>query len=251
MRTGWSRMRAGVRAAAWCTLGLALVAGAQEHQGYDLDGLIEPHEVVEISSQVPGILDVVAVERGDQVEEGQVLARLKDGLERIAVDLARARVEFSTRRAARHEELVASQLVSISAKDELDTEIRLQELQAAEAAERLAMRTILSPIRGFVTERFNAPGEYVGAEPILTIACIDPLNVEVIAPVELLGSIRKGMRAEVRPREPVTGVYSGKVVIVDRVIDAASSTFRVRVELPNRDYALPAGVKCQVRFLPP
>jgi membrane fusion protein, multidrug efflux system len=227
------------------------LAGALQAQVAPHDGLIEPHEVVQISSQVPGILAEVMVERGDQVEAGQILARLQDGLERIALDLARAKVDFSGRRAARHEELVESQLVSVSTKDELDTETRINELQAADAAERLALRTVVSPVRGVVTERFRAPGEYVGQEPIVTIACLDPLNVEVIVPVERLGSIRKGMRAEVRPAPPVTGVYAGKVVIVDRVIDAASGTFRVRVELPNHDYSLPAGVKCQVSFLQP
>lgn len=237
-----------IAVAALCLLLLATAAGAQEEE---LDGLIEPYEVVEISSQVPGILDKVTVVRGDRVDAGQVLARLKDNLDRIAVDLARARVEFSMRQAERNRELYASQLVSAHAKDELETEIKISKLQAEEAAERLAMRTILSPIDGFVTERFLGPGEYVGAEPILTVACIDPLNVEIIAPLERLGTISRGMRAEVRPRGPVTGVYTGEVVSVDKVIDAASSTFRVRVELPNPDYVLPAGLKCRVRLHQP
>jgi hypothetical protein len=39
------------------------------------------------------------------------------------------------------------------------------------------------------------------------------------------------------------------VTVVDRVVDAASSTFGVRLELANPDYRLPAGLKCRVRFL--
>jgi membrane fusion protein (multidrug efflux system) len=38
------------------------------------------------------------------------------------------------------------------------------------------------------------------------------------------------------------------VTIVDQVFDAASGTIGIRLELPNSDYALPAGLKCQVRF---
>jgi membrane fusion protein, multidrug efflux system len=234
-----------VAVAALCLLPLAGAAGADEEE---LDGLVEPYEVVDISSQVPGVLHEVVVERGDLVEQGQVLARLRDELERIAVDQARVRVEFSVRKAERNEELYESQLVSIHEKDGLETEIRISRLQLKDAVERLAMRTIRSPIHGVVTERFHAAGEYVGADPIVTIAGIDPLNVEVIAPLERLGSIAIGMRAQVSLREPVGGVYHGEVVIVDRVIDAASSTFRVRVELPNRQHALSAGLKCTVRF---
>lgn len=234
------------QAAAFCWLSLGATLSAQEQ---DLDGLIEPYDVVEVSSRVPGILDEVTVERGDLVEKEQVLARLKDSLEKIAVKLARARVEFSTRRAERNEELYQAQLVSVHEKDELETEILINKLQVEEVVEILSMRTIRSPIKGVVVERSRAPGESVGADPILTIARIDPLNVEVIVPVERFGTIAKGMRAEVRPEAAVGGMYVGEVVIVNQVIDAASGTFGVRVELPNPDYKLPAGLKCKVRFL--
>ncbi|HVE52441.1 MAG TPA: hypothetical protein VNB23_03535, partial [Ramlibacter sp.] len=35
------------------------------------------------------------------------------------------------------------------------------------------------------------------------------------------------------------------VTLVDRLIDGASNTFRVRMELPNGDHALPAGLRCK------
>ena len=50
-----------------------------------------------------------------------------------------------------------------------------------------------SPLNGVVVERFLGPGERVGNEKILKIAQIDPLNVEVIAPMEMFGSVRVGM----------------------------------------------------------
>jgi hypothetical protein len=44
-------------------------------------------------------------------------------------------------------------------------------------------------------------------------------------------------------------VHNAEVAVVDHVFDAASRTFRVRLILPNEDYALPAGLRCSVRFL--
>jgi multidrug efflux pump subunit AcrA (membrane-fusion protein) len=38
------------------------------------------------------------------------------------------------------------------------------------------------------------------------------------------------------------------VTVVDRVVDAASGTFGVRLEVPNPNYRLPAGLKCKARF---
>jgi len=72
--------------------------------------------------------------------------------------------------------------------------------------------------------------------------------VEVIIPVARFGSIKVGMRAKVKPEAPVGGQYSAEVKIVDRVIDAASGTFGVRLELPKPNHRLPAGLKCKVIF---
>ena len=38
------------------------------------------------------------------------------------------------------------------------------------------------------------------------------------------------------------------VTIVDQVLDAASGTIGIRLELPNPGYALPAGIRCHARF---
>ncbi len=88
-----------------------------------LDGLVEPNDLVEFSSQVPGILESVAVERGARVDQDQVLAQLKSGVEKSAVKVAEARVEFGKRKSVRNSELYKKQLISIHDKDELETEI--------------------------------------------------------------------------------------------------------------------------------
>ena len=214
----------------------------------ELEGIIEPSEVVDVSSQVPGILSDVLVERGDFVKKGEVLVRLISGVEKAAVELAKARVDFGKRKVDRNEELYKKQLISIHEKDEMATELMISELQEKEATERLKLRTIRSTIDGVVIQRLGAPGEYVGEEPFLSIAKINPLNVEVVAPVALVGSIKKGTTATVIPEVPVGGEYAAKVIIVDRVIDAASGTFGVRLSLPNPNNKLPAGLKCHVRF---
>lgn len=224
------------------------VAAVWAQQNYSFDGLIEPSEVAKVSSQVPGILADVIVERGDRVRKDQVIARLNSKIEKEAVDLALARMEFSKRKVFRNQELHRKQLISNHDKDEMETELRILELQLREAEEKLEIRTIRSPINGVVVERYISPGEYVGEEAIMKIARINPLYVEVVVPVEVFGKIEKGMRAEVRPEFPESRNHSARVIIVDRVIDAASGTFGVRLELPNPNYLLPAGLKCKVVF---
>jgi len=218
-----------------------------EHNG--IEGLIEPSEVVKVSSQMPGIVDVILVERGDIVKKGQILTRLKLGIEKVYVDLAHARVEFGRRKLIRNEELYKKQLLSIHEKDEMETELKIMELQLQEAQEKLELRIIRSPIDGVVVERFLSPGEYTGEETIMKIVRVDPLYIEVIIPVEQFGTIKKGMKAHVKPESPVGGNYTAEVIVVDSVIDAASGTFGVRLKLPNKSFNLPPGLKCEVFFL--
>ncbi len=213
-----------------------------------LEGVIEPKQLVEFSSHVPGVLEEVKVDRGSWVTKGQVIARLKSGVEKAAVQLAEARVDFGKRKLDRNLTLYNKKLISIHTKDEFETEIQLAELQLREAEERLNLRTIRSTIDGVVVERKGAPGEYVGEESFLTVARIDPLSVEVVVPVIYYGAVKKGATATVMLEEPVGGEYKANITIVDQVIDAASGTFGVRLSIANPKKNIPAGIKCIVTF---
>lgn len=239
------------------------------------DGLIEPYLVVDVGSSVAGVLKSVPVDRGDLVEKGQVVAQLQAGVEKAAAELARTRAEMESTVTARRKELELAirneqrvkKLFSQNAIperewDEVQTKRILAECKLTEALEnkRLAQMelnralevvkqtVILSPVSGIVVERFLSTGEYVEDHPILKLAQIDPLNVEVILPVQLFGTIKVDAPATVQPEEPVGGVYKAKVKIVDQFIEAASGTFRVRLELPNPNHHLPHGLKCKVIF---
>ena len=254
---------------------IAVQAGLAGAEPIVLDGLIEPSMIVNVGSSVAGILESVDVERGDMVKKGQVLVRLRSKVERASMELARfrsemkanikekhAQVDFSLRRQKRYEELYKKKVIPFEEMDEARTNsklaliameevrenIRLAELELKRSIEVVKRMTIYSPIAGVVMERFLFPGEYVENQPVLKLAQIHPLYVEIFAPVKLLGTIKIGMHAEVTPQKPVDRVYKARVKIVDRVVDAASGTFGVRLELPNPEYGLPAGLKCTVTF---
>lgn len=228
---------------------LAIVCGAVSvARAETFECIIEPHVEVEISSAVPGIVEAVEVERGDEVKRGQVLLRLVSGVELAAHDLAKARAEFARRKNERNADLVEERLISSNEKDQIETEALLAQLELRESKERLARRTVRSPIDGVVAEVDVSPGEYVSDEEIIELAQLHPLNVEVVVPVSVHGRIARGMQATVRPEFPFEGDRIATVIIVDRVVDAASGTFGVRLELPNPKRELPGGLKCVVEF---
>lgn len=216
--------------------------------GDDMECLLEPHMVANVGSPVEGVIAQVFVARGAEVRAGQPLARLNAGVEGATLNLKRAQEEYGERKVKRNEDLYKKNLISASDKDELETQTRIAALEVKQQQEVVNQRTILSPLSGVVVDRFLSPGEHISQEKIFKIAQIDPLNVEVVVPVEMFGSVRLGATGEVNLSPLFSGSYKAKVTVVDRVVDAASGTFGVRLELPNPGNKIPAGIRCSVRF---
>lgn len=260
-------------AASLFLLSLSAAAAAEEY-----DCLIEARQALDIRSPVEGVIESVPVQRGTPVKRGQTLAYLSSGPERAAVDLARsraanegelksaeARVELTRKKFDRADELLKKNFVSANARDEAEADYRLAleqlrvarenrklaELDVKRAQEVLAQRQIRSPVNGIVVEVMLRPGELTSSnqkDPIIKLAQVDPLNVELVLPVSAFGKIRTGQRAWVTPEAPVGGSYVAHVEVVDQVFDAASGTFGVRLTLPNPERKIPAGLKCRARF---
>ena len=272
----------GIRWAAVLLLATALSGAADEFEepalepdSSELDCLIEPQKSVVVSAPVIGVVSEVLVERGDFVEEGQVLARLESRIQRANVVLATARVEaeaelkasearfeFEQRRLERSRSLHQKGVLSDRELDEVESALLVAEANLLQARENrdlaglelgraqaaLERRTIQSPVKGVVVRVILNQGEYADPPQVVELAQIDPLRVEVFAPVSRLGTIAVGSVGHVIPEQPVGGVYEAEVVVVDKVVDAASGTFGIRLALPNPDTSLPAGLRCRVRF---
>lgn len=215
-----------------------------------LECLVEPSLVVNVGSSVDGVLEQVLVDRGATVRKGQVVARLQSGVEAAAVKLSEARVEFGKRKVERNESLYRKQLISAQDRDELVTEVKLREEELKKDRETLRLRTILSPINGVVVERKMAPGDFIRTDKsmVMKLAQIDPLNIEVIAPSSIYGTVKVGMTGNVSLEPLLPGSHKARVVVVDKVIDAASGTLGVRLQMPNPGHKIPAGIKCTVEF---
>ena len=255
----------------WVVLFLALPAIASQPLGC----LIEAERITDVGSPVVGIVQQVHVERGDQVRTGQVLVELRADVERAALSVASSRAEstadlqaaaasasFNRERLARAEDLFRQQFISQQAVDQARTESDLADQRLAQAQEQrrvasreravvaaqLAQRVIRSPIDGVVAERYVSAGEHVDDKSLLRIAKVDPLRVQLVAPVGMYRQLRKGGSVTVVPELPGATAVAARITMVDQVVDPASNTFRVHLELPNRDGALPAGLRCKAQL---
>jgi len=272
-RPGVARTRV-IGAAVLCAL--AMTARADDAPMQELDCLVEPFLVVDVGS-ARGIVKAVAVDRSDTVQKSDVLVRLDDSEQAATVRQARARANmtgelrareaalaFAQRKLERISELYSSDAISNFQRDEVQTELEMatQQLRQAEEARNLARldlerakielerRIIRSPVDGIVIERFVSPGEFINDTPLVRVAQMNPLRVEAIAPSSMFGSVRPGMAARITAGLQGDTALTATVTIVDRLIDPASNTFGIRLELPNPDYAIPSGLNCRLSLEP-
>ncbi len=238
--------------------------------------VVEPSVTVKVGVPVVGLLAEVMVDRGDYVVEGQVIARLNDDLERATiafnearaattagVEADRARLQLARQQLERAQELLADDFVSEARVDELLAEVAVgrENVRRAENDQELArlelersrilldQRTIRSPVEGIVVERVLGEGEYVHQEAyIVEISAIDPLHINVVLPVETFGAVAVGDQGRVKFQQPIDVEREARVDVVDKILDAASGTYAVRLVLENPNGELPAGVRCTVEF---
>ena len=202
------------------------------------DCLMDPSLVVEIGSAEVGIIEDISVQRGDIVTKGQLVAKLESGAEQAALDY-QATVDAAT---SQHQQAILE-------LRQAEFEKRLAVLEETRVAAQLSRREIHAPVDGIVITRMIGPGEYVFAQaPVIQIARIDPLHIEVFLPTDLFNNVEIGQIAKVMPAAPIGGEYEAEVIAVDRVFDAASDTFGVRLKMDNPEGRLVAGIDCKIEI---
>lgn len=253
-------------------------AGPAPAPAQPLGCLIEPFSVSDLGSPVVGVIEQVLVERGDRVRAGQPLATLRADVEKSSVNVAQGRAQaqgelkaaeanadLARQKLARAGDLARQEFISMQALEQARAEALVAENRLVQAREQrdiyqrehalaqaqLGLRTIRSPSNGVVADRFMSAGERVEEKPMFRIAVVDPLRVEVVLPASLYPAVSRGIEMRIAPEFPGAQPRLARVVLVDKVIEGASNTFRARLTLPNADNRLPAGLRCKAELVRP
>src|SRR5262245_57578735 len=208
--------------------------------GQDANGvtscLINPKRIVQLGSPVAGLLSEVLVDRGASITAGQVVAKLESSVEEVQVEIDRLRAkntraieaaevdraynqkELETKEDLREKLLARANDVekfrALISQDKIairkaESDQTIAGLEARRSERQLNLKQIKSSVTGVVTERKLSPGEHVYEQtPILTIAEINPLYVELFVDAQQYRLFKVGMTAQVRLNAPVGGSYN-------------------------------------------
>ncbi|MCA9711290.1 MAG: efflux RND transporter periplasmic adaptor subunit, partial [Myxococcales bacterium] len=182
---------------------------------------IEAERMVTVHAESTGRITTLGVEEGDEVREGQLLARIKQdvqrsGLDRASTSLQQARTDLETVRAL-HARGVAS-------RDELQAAERALEMAQLDVSDRrrdVGNTRVRAPFAGTITERFVSEGAFVstGAQ-LLSVVDFDTLVARVFVPEKELDRLRVGQDAEIVGKAAKGRQGTGTLDRIAPVVDA-------------------------------
>lgn len=230
-------------------------------------GTVEPITLVEVGTQVSGVISKIYVDYNSEVKAGQVLAELdkqllQSELETAQANLQSRQVELNQQQLNynRYKELWAKQAVSKADWETAETSYQTAKLtvtssQAAvlKARTNLGYATIYSTIDGVVISRAVEEGQTVAASfstPTLFTIANDLTKMRVIANVDEadIGQVENGQRVEFTVDAYPNDKFNGKVVQVRLEATTTSNvvTYEVVIDAPNPDLKLKPGLTANV-----
>lgn len=216
-------------------------------QRLTLSGRTEADRKVMVTARTGGVLKELRVRRGSVVKQGDVIAVLSDEAREAQVAQARALVEQRKRELEAKSRLIASGAMPRLELGNLEAQLKTAQAQLAAAEAELERGVVVAPWGGIVND---VPAEVGGAafsmagKEIAQLVSLDPMLAVVEVAERRLGGIKVGDPAEVRL---VTGqTAQGRVRFVSKTASANTRTYRVEVEIPNPDGAIPDGITAEV-----
>lgn len=216
----------------------------------------DQNRVSHIGPRTEGRVVALRADLGTQVRTGQVLAILESpevGATRADMHEAEALVRIARENYERERRLETQGISSRAELLDAEAELRREEASLLRAAERLqalgaghgegGQFSVSAPFSGVVVEKHASLGEVVTpADQLFTIADLDQLWLELNVYERDLGRISRGQSVEVTTAAFPNRRFSGRIVYVGDIVDPATRTVQARVELPNADGALRAGM---------
>lgn len=224
-----------------------------------------------VSAPVAGMVSSLSVARGDQVKQGQPLMILESpsfvSLQREYLHAVQQEV-LVTQQLRRNSELFKGNAVPWRVVETSQTEARQASIAVAERRQMLrlsgisdtalsrltdeaaitATLSVNAPEAGTVVDIVIAPGQRIEqSAPLLKLARLSTLWVEIAVPASGVRAIRPGARVDVEGYDT-----PGRVVLVSETTDTATQTVLVRAEVPNTGELRPGQTAAaRISFLSP
>ncbi len=268
---------------AWLTLACtaaAAVAGAAEPAAtpatISVSGIVLPSHDINLASPVGGVIKRILADEGAKVAKDQPLVELDSDVQKINLAMSEHEAKSTAALAAAEANLRVKQadyerqkmLHSKGVASGADLEKAEFELKYADSLlivekekqqardlkvkldrARLEEMTVRAPFAGVIIRRLQDVGESAEMQkPLMRLVVLDVLHTVVYVTPAIGMRLKPGDTAQVEVEGEAGHPRACKVAMVDPMVDAGSSTVRVKLETPNADGKVVAGSRANVRF---
>ena len=204
---------------------------------------IEAFADVAVIAKVGGEVREIFVEEGDDAIAGQVLARLDGDRLRLEVAQSDAQLQKLKRDYSRNIDLKDKSLISEGDFEKIRYEMEGLEASHAMAKLELSYTEIRAPINGVVSERFIKIGNTIDVNtPTFEVTSLEPLVSYLHVPEREYRRLQPGQTATIRVDALPDTEFTGTVARISPVIDSATGTFKLTIEVSDPSRRLKPGM---------
>lgn len=225
-------------------------------QTMEVPGTIEAVEQASLFAHVTGYLKKIYVDEGDSVKKGQLMAEIDapDAMQEYDKIAANYHLNEVTR--TRYSELLEDQVISQQEFDQIDAAASESLAKLKNAQANIEYMKIRAPFNGSVARRYKYPGDLIsagthgeGQTPIFMVVNESKLRVAMNVPQVEISKTGVGHSVDVTVDTLPGTHFPAKISLVDALLDEATKTERILIDLDNPDGRLHAGMFVTVRVL--
>ena len=215
----------------------------------ELQGNVTTKDLLTITPEYNGILTKVYVKEGQKVRKGQILAKIDDGglsqqlaQLKIQADLAKTTFERQKRL---WDQNIGSEIQFLQSKSTYES----QQEAVNQLYQQIAKTTVKAPFSGTIDDIITEQGSVVGAgqSPLMRIVNLDNMYIETEVPERYVSDVTKGKNVSVNI--PVLGkTIETKIRQAGDFINPANRTFKVEVEIPNKDKTIKPNLSARLKI---
>ncbi len=204
------------------------------------NGTLEAENEVDIVARTSGPIEELRTEEGRVVSKGQLLARIEDDEIRAQVEIGRVSLEETRLNFERAERLYGIQLLSPEEYEQAKSRFETARAQYQGNQLQLGYTEIRAPFSGRIVARYiDAAQQVATGTPLFRLSDFDPLLCPVQIPERELPRLAVGQAAYLTVEAWPDERFDAKVLRISPVIDAASGTIKVTLDVSARDKLRP------------
>jgi len=197
----------------------------------------------DLSPQVSGIVKAIHFESGGRVEKGALLLELEDADDVAHLHALEATTTLAQLNYDRDNRLLQTQAVSQQTADTDLATLKNDQGQVAQQQALVAYKAIHAPFAGRLGIRQVDLGQYIApGTPIVTLQQLDPIFVDFYLPQQDLAKIKVGQALVAKVDTYPDQTFTGKILAINPLVNAATRNVQVRATLSNPDEKLLPGM---------